>query len=109
MPRFVIALLLNALVLPGFGQLYLGRKGVGIALVVAVNLLLLPALFLMMKILSPILGAHLVGSPLSAPQMLAAAQPYAGWGKLLLTAFLAIWGYGLIDLLLTGRSLSDTP
>ena len=41
MNRRRTALLLNGLVLPGLGQLYLGRKTIGIAIIMLVNLLLL--------------------------------------------------------------------
>lgn len=108
MKRPMIALLLNALLLPGMGQFYLGRKTKGIALIIAVNLLLFPALFLIMKIASPIIGAQLTGAPLTAPQILAAVQPYATWAKLLLAAFLALWGYGVVDLVSAFRDPDQT-
>jgi len=45
MKRPLIALALSAFVLPGLGQLYLGRKIKGGILLVAVNLLLLASFF----------------------------------------------------------------
>ncbi len=107
MKRPVIALLLNALLLPGAGQLYLGRKVKGITLIMAINLLLLGALFLILKIMGPLLAAQLGGSAITAPQLLAQAQPYAPWAKLLLAAFLGLWGYGLLDLLSAFRAADD--
>lgn len=98
MKRTVIALLLNALVLPGAGQLYLGRKVKGVVLIMAINLLLLAALFLMLKISAPVVAAHLGGTPVTPQQILTAIQPYAIWAKLLLAALLAVWGFGLVDL-----------
>lgn len=99
MKRILIALLLNAFVLPGSGQLYLGRKIKGVVLVMAVNLLLLAALFFMLKISSPVIAAHLSGTATTPQQILAAIQPYAFWAKLLLSALLAVWGFGLVDLI----------
>ena len=107
MKRPIIALLLNALLLPGAGQLYLGRKVKGITLIMAVNLLLLGALFLVLKIMGPLLAAQLGGSAITAPMLLAQAQPYALWAKLLLAAFLGLWGYGLLDLLSAFRAAAD--
>lgn len=46
MKRPIIALLLSGLILPGLGQLYLGRRNKGIALIMAINLLLLTPCFL---------------------------------------------------------------
>ena len=66
MNRKKTALLLNALVLPGLGQLYLGRKASGIAIIMLVNLLLLLALFVLMKGLSPVIAAQAVSGTISA-------------------------------------------
>lgn len=107
MKRTVIALLLNAFVLPGAGQLYLGRKVKGVVLVMAINLLLLAALFLMLKISTPVVAAHLSGTPITPQQVLAAIQPYALWAKLLLSALLAVWGFGLVDLISALRAPSN--
>lgn len=107
MKRPIVALLLNALVLPGLGQLYLGRKVKGIALIMAVNLLLLAALFFMLKISSPVIAAHLSGTPITPQQIMAAVQPYALWAKLLLAALFGLWGYGLVDLVSAFRLPTD--
>jgi TM2 domain-containing membrane protein YozV len=104
MKRIVIAFLLNAFVLPGVGQIYLGRKVKGVVLVMAVNLLLLAALFFMMKISSPVIAAHLSGTPITPQQVLEAIQPYSLWAKLLLSALLGVWGFGLVDLISVLRS-----
>lgn len=107
MKRPVVALLMNALVLPGLGQLYLGRKGKGIALIITINLLLLAALFLVMKIISPLIGAQLAGNQITPAQIMVQVQPYALWAKLMLAALLGLWGYGLIDLLSAFQSSAD--
>lgn len=98
MSRPVIALLLNAFLLPGMGQIYLGKKIKGIAIILSINLLLLPALFLLMKIASPIIGAHMTGNPVTATQILSIVQPYSVWAKVLIFAFVALWGYSLLDI-----------
>lgn len=104
MKRTVIAFLLNAFVLPGAGQLYLGRKVKGAVLVMAVNLLLLAALFLMLKLSAPVVAAQLSGTPITPQQVLTAIQPYSLWAKLLLSGLLAVWGFGLVDLISTRKT-----
>lgn len=109
MKRAVIALLLSALVLPGLGHLYLGRKQKGFFLVLAVNLLLLAGLFFVMKVGSPLIAAHLTGTPLTAALIMETVQPYGTWAKLLLAAFFGIWGFSLVDLVTTLRARPDAP
>lgn len=108
MKKPLIALLLNALILPGFGQLYLGRRNKGIALILLINLLLLPGLFLLLKVASPIVASHLSGTPITPEQILLGIKAHAFWGKLLLAALLAVWGYALFDLLSAFRA-GDPP
>lgn len=110
MKQTIIALLLSGLLLPGLGQLYLGRRTKGVLLLVAVNLLLLASLFFVMKVASPIIGARLTDTPMTAADILARLQPYTFWAKLLLAAFFGLWGFSLIDLLTTSRTRhqSDT-
>lgn len=109
MKRPLTALLLSGLILPGLGQLYLGRRIKGVALIMVTNLLLLIGLFFMMKIASPVIGAHLTGTPLTPGLILEKIQPFALWAKLLLAAFLGLWGFGLVDLFSAFREGSDTP
>lgn len=104
MKRPLIALALSAFVLPGLGQLYLGRKVKGVTLVIAVNLLLLAAFFLLMKISAPLVGAHFAKMPITPELILAQIQPHAVWGKALLAIFLGIWGYGVVDLISAFRA-----
>lgn len=99
MKRSLIALLLSIFVLPGMGHLYLGKKQKGVALILAVNLLLLVALFFVMKVASPLIGAHLTGTPLTAALIMEKIQPYSTWGTLLLAAFFVLWGFSLMDLI----------
>lgn len=98
MKKPLIALALSAVVLPGLGQLYLGRKVKGGVLVVAVNLLLLITLFLLMKVSAPLVGAHLAKTPITPELVLAQIEPHAIWGKALLAVFLGVWGYSVVDI-----------
>jgi TM2 domain-containing membrane protein YozV len=100
MKRKWIALLLSALVLPGLGQLYLGRKVKGIALLLIVNLLMLLALFVLLKGLSPVIAAKIAaGTVVGADEVLAAVQGVSTFGRALLAAFGVVWGYGVVDIL----------
>jgi TM2 domain-containing membrane protein YozV len=109
MKRPIIALLLSALILPGLGQLYLGRRTKGIVLIMAINLLLLASLFFVMKISSPVIGAHLTGTPLTPTLILQQVQPYSVWAKLLLAAFMGLWGFSLMDLFSAFKGVDDPP
>jgi len=109
MKRPIIALLLSALILPGLGQLYLGRRTKGIILVMAINLLLLASLFFVMKISSPVIGAHLTGTPLTPALILQQIQPYSLWAKLLLAAFMGLWGFGMVDLFSAFKGDNELP
>jgi TM2 domain-containing membrane protein YozV len=97
MNRKKTALLLNALVLPGLGQLYLGRKVTGTAIIMLVNLLLLLALFVLMKGLAPVISARTVSSSISAQEVYAELHGVAGFGKALLAGFALLWAFSIID------------
>ena len=104
MNRKRTALLLNALVLPGLGQLYLGRKVTGTAIIMLVNLLLLLALFVLMKGLAPVIAAQAVSGSISAQEVHAALHGVAGFGKALLAGFALLWAVSIIDV---ARSHND--
>lgn len=100
MKRKIRALLLSALVLPGLGQLYLGRKVKGIALILIINLLMLLALFVLLKGLSPVIAAKIASGTIVGPdEVLAGLNSVSGFGNALLAAFGLVWGYSVIDLL----------
>jgi TM2 domain-containing membrane protein YozV len=99
MKRTKTALLLSALVLPGLGQLYLGRKTAGIAIIMLVNLLLLLGLFIMLKGLAPAIAAQAVPGTISPAEIQTALQGVKGFGKGLLAGFALLWSYALIDIL----------
>ena len=109
MKRPIVAVLLSALVLPGLGQIYLGRRIKGVALIMAINFLLLLVLFITLKVSSPVIAAHLSGTPLTPALIVEKMQPFAAWIKLLMAAFLGLWGYGLVDLLSAFREGADAP
>lgn len=106
MSRTARALLLNAFVLPGLGQLYVGRKVAGIAILLLVNLLLLLALFVLLKGASPLIAAKMTSGSLASGDILAALDSVAGYGRALLFAFVLVWGFALVDLL---RNPSRVP
>jgi TM2 domain-containing membrane protein YozV len=97
MKRKRTALLLNALVLPGLGQLYLGRKTTGTAIIMLVNLLLLLALFVLMKGLAPVIAARAVSGSISAREIHDVLQGVAGFGKALLAGFALLWIFAIVD------------
>ena len=95
------ALLLSALVLPGLGQLYLGRKVTGITIIMLLNLLLLLMLFVLMKGLAPVIAAQAVSGSISAREVYAALDGVAGYGKSLLAGFALLWAFSIIDIMKT--------
>jgi TM2 domain-containing membrane protein YozV len=99
MNRKRTALLLTALVLPGLGQLYLGRKAVGIAIILMVNLLLLLGLFVVLKGLGPVIAAQAVPGTISAAEVQSALRGATGLGKALLAGFVLVWLFAIVDVL----------
>lgn len=95
------ALLLSALVLPGLGQLYLGRKMVGGILLALVNLLLLLALFVLLRALSPVIAAQIAGGAISITpsDVVKSLDGASGFGKAVLCAFFLLWTFSVVDLL----------
>ena len=101
MNKKLTALLLSALVLPGLGQLYLGRKMVGGILLVLVNLILLLALFVLLRGLSPVIANQIAGGAISITptEVLNALDGAKGAGKAVLAAFFLVWAFSLADIL----------
>jgi hypothetical protein len=99
MNRKRTALLLNAFVLPGLGQIYLGRKNIGIAIILLVNLLLLLMLFVLMKGLAPVIAAQAASGSINAKEISAALTGVDGFGKALLVGFAALWVFSIIDVM----------
>ena len=101
MNKKMAALLLSALVLPGLGQLYLGRKMVGGILLVLVNLVLLLALFVLLRGLSPVIAAQIAGGAISITpsEVMKALEGETGFGKAVLGAFFLVWTFSVVDIL----------
>ena len=98
MKRKLTALLLSALVLPGLGQLYLGRKGRGVVIILLVNLLLLLTVFVLLKGLSPVIASKIISGALNPQDLLAALQGVTGFAQALLAGFALLWVYSIVDL-----------
>ncbi len=101
MNKKLTALLLSALVLPGLGQLYLGRKAVGGIIIVLINLVLLLALFVLLRGLSPVIASQIAGGAISITpsEVMKSLDGTAGFGKAVLAAFLVLWMYSVVDIL----------
>lgn len=96
--RKITAVLLSAVVLPGLGQLYLGRKARGIAIILLVNLLLLLTLFVLLKGLAPVIASKMMTGALNANDVLGALHGVTGFGQALLAGFALLWVYSIFDL-----------
>lgn len=100
MTRKQTALLLSGVVFPGLGQLYLGRKLIGTVIIVLMNLLILLALFVILKGLSPVIAAKLSAGAVkvTAGDITAALGKTALFAKSLLVAFLLLWSGSIVDI-----------
>ncbi|MDD2580524.1 MAG: hypothetical protein PHR66_00890 [Desulfuromonadaceae bacterium] len=103
MNRKLTALLLSSLVLPGLGQLYLGRKMIGGIILVLVNLVLILALFVLLRGLSPLIASQITGGAISITpsDVMKALDGATGFGKAVLAAFFVVWVFSLVDILRT--------
>ena len=101
MNKKLTALLLSALVLPGLGQLYLGRKMVGGIIIVLVNLVLIMALFVLLRGLSPVIAAQIAGGTISITpsEVMKALDGATGFGIAVLAAFFLVWAFSIADIL----------
>lgn len=101
MNKKLTALLLSALVLPGLGQLYLGRKAVGGIIIVIINLILLLALFVLLKGLSPVIASQIAAGAviISPSEVTKALDGVSGFGKSILAAFFLVWAFSVVDIL----------
>ena len=101
MNKKITALLLSAFVLPGLGQLYLGRKLVGGILIVLVNLVLLLALFVVLRGLSPVIASKIAGGAINITpsEVMSALDGATGFGKGVLAVFCLVWTFSVVDIL----------
>jgi hypothetical protein len=87
---------LSAFVLPGLGQLCLGRRLKGGVMILLDNVFILAALYIALRSIGKLMLAGR-GQPLDAEKLLAGVRadtPYAIW---VLGAFLLLWVYGVVD------------
>ncbi|MDD2541539.1 MAG: hypothetical protein PHH28_10930 [Desulfuromonadaceae bacterium] len=105
MNKKLAALLLSAFVLPGLGQLYLGRKMAGGIIIVLVNIVLLFALFVLLRGLSPVIASQIAGGAISITpsEVMKALDGESGFGKAVLAAFFMVWAFSIVDILRSGN------
>ena len=100
MKRKMTALFLSALVLPGLGQLYLGRKVAAGIMIVLINVILLLTIIVLMKALSPIIASKIATGTvgISLSDVTKALDGISGFGKGLTGAFFLVWAYSVVDI-----------
>jgi TM2 domain-containing membrane protein YozV len=109
MNRKLIAILLSGLVMPGLGQLYLGRKIKGGILIFLVNLFILAALAVLAKGLGKLfILAHTTGA-VDQTTIIAALQEASPFGRWLIGLFLVIWVYAIMDVVMGKAPLATPP
>ena len=87
---------LSAFVMPGLGQLCLGRRLKGGVMILLDNVFILAGLYTVLRCVGKLMLAGR-GQPLDAEKVLAGVRadaPYAVW---LLLGFLLLWVYGVVD------------
>jgi hypothetical protein len=90
---------LSAFVLPGLGQLSMGRRLKGGVMIALDNIFILAALFIALRSAAKLMLAK--GSQgIGAESVLAGIQSDAPYARWVLGAFLVLWIYGVVDLLL---------
>ena len=94
---------LSALVLPGLGQLCLGRRVKGGVMILLDNVFILAALYTALRSIGKLLVAGR-GGPLDPEQVLAGVRADAPWAVWLLVGFLLLWVYGVVDAALDNGS-----
>jgi TM2 domain-containing membrane protein YozV len=101
MNRKMTALLLSALVLPGLGQLYIGRKALGGIIIVLINLILLLAVFVLLKGLSPLIASQIAAGAviISPSEVMQGFEGVSGFGKAVLAAFFLVWAFSVVDII----------
>lgn len=101
MSRKLNAILLSALVLPGLGQFYLGRRLKGGIIIALVNLFLLAALALMVKGMGAILLLSRGGAEVTPEIIIRTLHENAPGARWLIILFCGLWVYGIVDLFTT--------
>lgn len=91
------ALLLSAFVLPGLGQIVKGERTKGLAIIAAVNLLLLASLFVILPVVGKLLLARQGTAPDPVGLLSEGIRSAAFAGRVILALLGAVWGYAAID------------
>jgi hypothetical protein len=95
-----VALVLSALVLPGLGQIYLGRRALGAVLILAATAALV-AFVGATAVAASHLDLAAVTDPAQVQQLLPDLYRHAAWGYRLAIGLLAAsWVAGIVDALL---------
>jgi hypothetical protein len=97
---------LSAFVLPGLGQLSMGRRVKGGVMIALDNIFILAALFIALRSVAKLMVAK-GGQGLGAETVLAGIQTDAPYARWVLGAFLVLWIYGVVDLLLAKGESSN--
>lgn len=87
---------LSAFVLPGLGQLCLGRRVKGGVMILLDNVFILAALFLALRSAGKLMLAR-SGQGVDLPQVLSSVQSDAPYARWILGGFLLLWVYGVLD------------
>lgn len=96
MKRKIKAVLLSAFVLPGLGQIYMGRKIVGGILILLVNIFMLLAVAVVMRAILPLAMEMQTTGKVDLPMLF----QYAHGDKAVaftLFCFVGLWGFGILD------------
>jgi hypothetical protein len=95
-----VALVLSALVLPGLGQVYLGRRALGAVLILAASAALV-AFIAATWVAASQLNPAVVTDPEQVRQLLPELYRHASWGyRVAIGLLTASWVAGIIDALL---------
>lgn len=103
------AILLSGLVMPGLGQLYLGRKIRGAILISLINLFILAALAILAKGLGKLFILARTTGTVDQTTILATLQENSPFGRWLIGIFLIIWIYAVMDVVIGKESPDKKP
>ena len=106
-----IGLVMNALVMPGLGHLYLGYRWRGIAMMLGIVFFIVVPLAKYSMMMTYSLNTITVTTPEVIPNMLKAASiAWPGVQRIIYSSLLAIaviWVYGIVDLLIKRKTKDE--
>ncbi|MBJ6725757.1 hypothetical protein [Geomesophilobacter sediminis] len=105
MNRKVKAIVLSAFVLPGLGQLVLGRKVKGGIMILLDNIFILGALFVALRAMGKLMLAGRSSAP-DPEKILQAIQQDSPAARWLLAGFIVVWLYGIVDAVLDKETVN---